>query len=879
MENLFLFTQEHLNRMYPFYILINKDLNVEDMGAGISKELQIKPRQLFTDCFTILNIGLTAIKFSQLKDWAPNEITIRSTNASQQIIKGTIEFLPYSNQLLFLGIAMQTPDIRPVLAQSDKRFFEMMQQLGDNVWEHDFAIEQTIFSQNELQLLGFQAEEFKNNVDLWYQRTLEADQPLLKQNDFNYRNGLIDHHILEYRMIHKDGTIKWVLDRGVVIEKTPEGLPLKIIGTHTDITDIKNVEQQIKQSEKKYRDVVENSLALVTTHDLDGRFITVNPIVSKTLGYSNEEMIGHCLVEFLREIDQTFFDAFYLQQIRTEKRAEGVFNVLHKNGQIVNVLYNNLLMEEDGNEPYVISYATDITQRVQAEKALKAAKKVSEELAESKQNFLANMSHEIRTPMNAIIGMTTQLKKTCLSTDQDFYLNVVHTAANNLMVIINDILDLSKIEAGKINLLHIGFKPLEVFQQTMQIMTGRALEKNISIKGDFSDSLLEPVLLGDPYRLNQILLNLVSNAIKFTENGGVMVTCKVLDNQLQQQTLQMQVQDTGIGIDENFMQQIFNKFTQEDESITRRYGGTGLGMSICKELLQHMNGNISIESNKGKGTTITFTIPFEKGNSSNLPMVKISNSNTGLLKGKKILVVDDNEMNRLVANATLKNYDAEIVEATNGAEAVAILKTQSMDLVLMDIQMPVMDGIEAIRIIRSSISTTIPIIALTAFALQDDDHTFLDGEMNAYLSKPYEENHFLELVCYWLGATYQTVEKQELVIANSNSLYNLSKIQQLSNGDDSFVKQMVDIFISQVQAALPELQTALDENNLKQIKKTVHRIKPSILNMGIHSQIEVVKEIETLARQNQGSPHLYSLLHNLMEVLQQVTGMLKQQVA
>ena len=523
-----------------------------------------------------------------------------------------------------------------------------------------------------------------------------------------------------------------------------------VIGYGVDITNIKNIQQQIEESEKKYREIIDNSLAIITTHDLEGKFIDSNPMIGKVFGYTDAEFIGHPLTDFMLEEDKPLFNENYLNKIKISKEATGIFRVVHKNGHIVYTLYNNYLKEEPGKAPYVIAFAVDITKRILAEKELKKEKKISEELAMAKHNFLANMSHEIRTPMNAIMGMSRQLLKSNLNDEQRSYLGNITNASENLLVIINDVLDLAKLEAGKLSFEKIPFEPKQILENFMKVILHKAEEKGLLLTNSYWDMRLSPILIGDPFRINQIMLNLVSNAIKFTTVGSVDICLNVLKDDDTSQEIELIVKDTGIGMEQSFLKDLFKKFSQEYESTSRKFGGTGLGMGITKNLIDNMGGEILVESEKGKGTTIYLKFTLEKG--TELDVSKASNSIKTInnLEGKKILVVDDNVMNRMVATLILKEYGALISEAEDGEEAVNYLKNNHFDLVLMDLQMPISNGYNASEIIRKKLKLDIPIIALTANVIKGEKEKCFKVGMNDYLSKPFDEEQFLEIISKWL---------------------------------------------------------------------------------------------------------------------------------
>jgi len=661
----------------------------------------------------------------------------------------------------------------------------------------------------------------------------------------NVFNSVLESKQLKYweeELKQPDGTSKFILRNMYPVINSHNEVDL-VIGYGVDISKIKEIQQQITQSEKRYRDVIENSLAIITTHDLEGVFLTANPMVSKLYGYENDEVIGRSLKDFMLYEDKLLFDENYLDKIKQNKEATGIFRVLHKNGNIVYSLYNNYLKEETGKEPYVIGFAVDITGRVLAEKELKVAKKITEELAQTKQNFLANMSHEIRTPMNAIIGMSRQLQKTVLNKEQHNYLDTISNASENLLVIINDILDLSKLESGKLTFENIGFEPNQVIEKVLQVMTHKAEEKGLKLTNSFCDPKLFPVLLGDPYRINQILLNLVSNAIKFTAVGGVDISCNVLKENDTMQQVKITISDTGIGMEPSFLKNLFQKFIQEDESIARRFGGTGLGMSITKSLVDAMGGEILVESEKNHGTIIKLRFSFEKG--TELDLIKKSNTyvNTNILKGKKILVVDDNEMNRMVAAVILEEFNVLVTEVENGSEAIEHIKDNAFDLVLMDIQMPVLNGYEATKIIREELKLNIPIIALTANAIKGENEKCLNAGMNGYLSKPFEEDKFLQIVCHWLKKSEESILD---IVENKKQLplYNLSNLEKIAKGNVGFVNKMIQLFIDQTPKSVTELKAAYDIGDFIKVKEIAHRIKPSIDTLGIDVLKNEIRAIE-----------------------------------
>ncbi|MFZ4769178.1 MAG: response regulator [Ferruginibacter sp.] len=656
----------------------------------------------------------------------------------------------------------------------------------------------------------------------------------------------------------------------IVVDKKYKGH----LWSYTNITKEKEAEHLLQLSEEKYRNIIANMHLGLLEVDNDDLIQTANQSFCEMSGYSLDELIGRRASDILiKDPSQNLFEE--KNELRKRKKSDAYeIEINNKKGEEKWWLISGAPRYNDKADMVgSIGIHLDITAQKKLEQELIGAREMAESSANAKDEFLANMSHEIRTPMNAILGMANQLGKTQLNKDQRFYLETVYSAAENLLIILNDILDLSKIDAGKLSLEKIGFEPRIVLDRVMQVMLHRAEEKGLSFTNSICDSTLSNVLMGDPYRLNQILINLVSNAIKFTQKGFVEIGCEVISDLPKSQKVKITVKDTGIGMEDSFAKNIFNKFSQEDSSIIRKYGGTGLGMSICKELVDLMGGEINVISNKGEGTVVSVLINFEKDTNSDLPLKEMVEIDLKSFTGKKILVTDDNEMNQLVATTILKNYNAEVTKAYNGEDAIEKLSKSTFDLVLMDVQMPVMDGIEATKIIRKTISKDLPIIALTALAIKGDNQKCIDAGMNDYLSKPFGENQLINIVSKWLSKVEITAESTSLQKEKEHVyLYDLSKLRDIARGDEAFVEKMVLLFIQESTTALEEIQVAYKEGNWLSVRRIAHRIKPSIDNLGIYSLVNEIREIEKDAETNQGSDRMDWLMEHFEKVIKAVNN-------
>lgn len=1060
-------------------------------------------------------------------------------------------------------------------------FQKVLEFSGDNVWEHNFITDKTIFSNKKNNFLGIKFNQKTDPAELWYRSVLEEDLPVLLEKDQNYRKGLISSHQLEYRIKSQDGSIKWVKDRGIVIEKDDSGKPLKIIGTHSDITKQKNGQQELISVNKKLGSVLnelKDVIWSVTYPELNGIFFTpsaeelfgldmdtlmkdnswwgkivykedlpvLNEIISEVvekseyekkyriktpdgqikwvqnkgkLIYENgvpirmngilvditekkkteelleaQEELKNILIELsstyinmdLDEVDRQIqnslrrigefveadrayifkydleantcsctyewvqkgisqelentqnipldalpqwleahqegepfsvedvsildqqglgelkghlepqgiqslitipmiyrkellgfvgFDSVKNKHTYSQKEIELLFvfaqmlinvqvrklsetRLFHQEEKFRNIISNmNLgLLEVDLNEKvlhanqtfcemsgydlenlvgyratdllldgeskekllqrsksrmdgisdsYEMKYITpngenrwwyisgapnyndkneligsigihlDITEQKRMEEELIRQREDAEKSKRAKEIFFANMSHEIRTPMNAIVGMSEQMAKTKLDEKQKVFLSTINSSANHLTVIIKDILDLSKLEAGKMTLESIGFDPREILSKVIQMMNSKAEEKGLALGVSSCDSSLHPILMGDPYRINQILLNLISNAVKFTEKGKVQVSCKMLEDRPDSQVVSIQVSDTGIGMDTSFIKGNIEKFSQEDSTITRKYGGTGLGLSITKELVDLMGGEFKIKSKKGIGTQVTVKLTLQKGTQEDLPAESQLTVDLQKLKGKRILIVDDNEFNRLVATTVLDQFDMELTTATHGQEAVKICREKDFDLILMDIQMPVMDGVKATQIIREELKKTVPIIALTAFAMKGDEEKYTKKGMDGFLAKPFQEKDILRVLGPFFDLDAKESVKPIVGEKPKEKLYGLDELEAIAKGNTVFISKMLQLFQTNAREGMDELKVSFEHRDFAQVKKIAHRIKPSIKMMRISEISEEISELEKEVEVQQDSPRIKFIVMHIEEVLNEVLKDLK----
>jgi len=476
-----------------------------------------------------------------------------------------------------------------------------------------------------------------------------------------------------------------------------------------------------------------------------------------------------------------------------------------------------------------------VKERKEFEKQLEEARENAEQSLETRKLFLANISHEIRTPINAISGMSGILADTDISDTQKQYVNAIQSSSKSLMVIVNDILDMSKLESGKFSADFIPFDIHSVVDPLYTSYLLRTDEKGISFSIDYPKDMPKWVF-GDPTRLGQILNNLISNAIKFTDKGKVSLKI-TFEKKGKLNEFCFTVKDTGIGIDQEKLKTIFEFFSQEDNTITRRFGGTGLGLAISKSIAELLGGEIKVESEKNVGSTFKFCLSMPEA-AEQEKNVTVAQSD---LTGKNVLIVEDNELNRFLAVTILKKWNAIIHIAVNGEEAVNAVKNKDIDIILMDIQMPVMDGVAASIAIRNELNSNVPIIALTANALESEKEKCWQAGMNEYITKPYNPEFLLEKIIFLIENSSSNEEQNSEHI----SLENLS---ELMNGSKEQMIRMTTVFLDQIERHFNELKFALNENDLDQISEITHKLKSSFKLFGLNKTGGLLERIEQKAK-------------------------------
>ncbi len=687
-----------------------------------------------------------------------------------------------------------------------------------------------------------------------------------------------------------------------------DGEPPGMVGIALDITDRKRAMQALRERENYLRTILESVQTGVLVIDAETHTIVdANSVATKLLDLPRENLIDHECHRYVCPAEKGACPITDLgKQIDNAERS-----LIHGSGKKMPIIKSVVPVTINGRRCLLESFV-DISVQKQNEEELKEAKESAIAANRSKSEFLANMSHEIRTPMNGVLGMLDLIIHTQLNKEQKKYADTAYKSANTLLHILNDILDLSKIESGKMELESVDFDVNEALDEVITLFSARAKTKLLRLYSVVDDSMIRAVR-GDPFRFRQVLANLVGNAIKFTGAGEVVIRAVVIGYEDEDVLFRFEVADTGIGIGDDEKEKIFKPFAQADSSTTRSYGGTGLGLSISRELVAMMGGTIGVDSNPGKGSTFWFTVRFQRSRgelirkdtagSSALRADSRSANARKSAKDFRILLAEDNRMNQELIQAILAPFSFRMDIASDGGEAFEALTNHPYDLVLMDCQMPRLDGYQVTRLFReqerSSKMPRTPIIALTANAMRGDREKCLEAGMDDYLPKPFYREDLLSLLDRWvdIGVIEDTKESSPQGVtdtpgaASSNDVLParteseestgnrqvidvsaLDRIRALQReGRPDILGKLVTAYLVEAQGAMKALELATAEKSTQDMFRLAHKLKSSSANVGALHLSALLKDLELLGRQDEveGTADLFGSVAKEFEAVQE----------
>lgn len=639
-----------------------------------------------------------------------------------------------------------------------------------------------------------------------------------------------------------------------------------------EVKERQSSEVYLKHNTEKYRSIISCMELGLVELDNDDVITHVNDRFLQMMGYPPNVLIGLKYMDAF--CDNSSREIMIRQNEKRKTGAIGTYEVKLKNkdGESIWILINGApLFDRNYNVVGSIGAHLDITQRKKMEQDLIDAKENAEDVARIRTQFLANMSHEVRTPMNGIIGLTKLLLNTELNEKQREYLNAIDISSNTLLVLVNDILDISKIEAGKMNFESKDFKLKDLVSSVVDVFESKAAEKKLDLES-YIDRDIPEVIVGDMIRLNQVLYNLINNAIKFTEKGKVIVQVDLVDQSETGVLISFSVIDSGIGISEENQEKIFDDFIQAKGDTTRIYGGTGLGLSIVKKIAELQGGEISLKSKEGEGSVFTVKLKFQVSAIESAELADNCKDCDGMsdFKNMRILLAEDNSINQLLTNDLLSEKGAIVNIVPDGKKAVEAVKANDYDIVLMDMQMPVMDGYEAMQLIRQidGEKRDIAIIALTAHAILGEREKCKDAGADDYLSKPFQAAELLSMICSLYRKKKRTIETTELD-NDFVSEFNIKKLQEFTNNRHGIIVSTLEVLIETLKQDSGMLENALRNNDDKKVKTVAHKMKPNFDLIGLEKLRSASEQIQTCEEIDES---IRTMVENIVESTPAILG-------
>ncbi|PKP31170.1 MAG: hybrid sensor histidine kinase/response regulator [Bacteroidetes bacterium HGW-Bacteroidetes-16] len=769
------------------------------------------------------------------------------------------------------------------------------------------ANEELAFQNNEKEKRA--AELVIANEELVFQTQVKekrAAELVIANKELAFQNNEKEKRAAELIIANEELVFQTQVKEKRAVELTVANEELAYQKNEKEIRDAANKELEAFNYEEKLASqytlsLIEASLDPLVTINTEGKITDMNEALANITGLTREELTDTDFLDYFTEPQKA--REVYQEVFAKGSVANSPLTLRHKDGKLTDVLFNGSVYKDDGgNVQGVVIVARDVTEQkriatelteaivfaematVIAEEAKSKAEKatlIAEDAVKAKQQFLSNMSHEIRTPMNAIIGFTKVVLKTDLTARQKEYLQAIKLSGDALIVLINDILDLAKVDAGKMTFEQIPFKMSFSISAMLHLFETKIQEKNLKLVKEY-DNTIPKYLLGDPVRLHQIILNLVSNAVKFTTKGKITVSVRMLDEDDEKVTIEFAVSDTGIGIPAAKLDRIFENFQQASSGTSRLYGGTGLGLAIVKQLVETQGGTIQVKSKIKEGSTFSFTLSFRKTKAKPELESEIVELNTEITD-VKVLVVEDIALNQLLMKTLLDDFGFDCDIADNGKIAIEKMQAKTYDVILMDLQMPEMNGFEATDYIRNQMKSDIPIIALTADVTTVDLAKCKAVGMNDYIAKPVDERVLYSKMVGLVKKTSSTtvsdeMESDEQVAKDGqkDKCIDLTYLIRRTKSNPVLMMEMISLYLKQTPPLVVAMKKGFKKKDWDSLYAAVHKLIPSFSIMGISADFEAMaRKVQECASTRQPSEELPELVVQLENICLQACAELE----
>ncbi len=827
-------------------------------------------------------------------DQVPRKLNQTQTRALEALGRQVVSLLELRRSLARSERNMaERAHIQAALRDSEERRRESEEKLqlachaGQiGLWQMDLRSRVITWSDSQAHLFGMEPQTFDGSVEMATERVHPEDMVLLRREATRAIETLTPL-TMELRVFQPEGGVRWLQLKAEVI-RDDAGQPCRISGATTDITERRAAESLLRSSEARFQAFMDNIPAASCVKDAAGRYLYVNDAFDRLHHTQTGRCVGRTAQDIWPgEVGRKLHQES-METVEQRRLTEHLVSLPTEDGATAHLTTYRFTFHDSSGELFIGCFALDVTEqkrlemeahlsmeqvisgRIRAEEqarqlgqqtqALRQARDEALASVRAKSDFLANMSHEIRTPMNGILGMTTLLLATPLSPAQRHQAQTVQQSAESLLTVINDILDFSKIEAGKMTLETVDFDLRRVISETVDLLRPRTEEKRLRLSWEMPPGF-PACLQGDPSRLRQILTNLAGNAVKFTEHGGVTLQVTLLGETDTEAFIRLAVQDTGIGIPKERREAIFDSFTQADGSITRRYGGTGLGLAICRRLTTLMGGTIGVESMEGHGSEFWLALTLQKQSSQNAAPTAVDLPESDVSLHLRVLLAEDNLINQEVARGFLEAWGCTVVVVGNGLEAIAEARTGQHDLVLMDIQMPEMDGMQATAALRDGErlcgGRRLPIIAMTAHNMQGDREDCLAGGMDDYVSKPVDPAALLAALRRW-GPEQSDVPVSSPPSVSSppeeamptEAIMDFERLSRSCGGRAALEARIMAEFLRVTPPIFGRLAAAVAASDHTQARFEAHTLKGSSRTLGAEALGTASAALENAAKEN-----------------------------